>query len=307
MQGLAAAKAAPRATRRRLHVALVVSFRMKQWTKNLFVLAPVGFAGIVSVAGVERAFLAFAAFCAAASGLYLCNDVADRDADRLHPRKRFRPIASGELPVPIALVAGATLMIVAIGLGLAASRITAGLVIVYIVVTLAYSWRLKHVEILDVLLIASGFVLRVAAGSYAVDATPSKYLLLCTMFLALFLGFGKRRHELITMGDAANGHRPVLSMYTERLLDEYLGASMIGALLSYSLYTFFSDAALRHEALPLTIPFAVYGLLRYQLLVHTRGEGGSPEELLLVDRPLQLTIALWAVVGAAIVQWSRIF
>lgn len=281
--------------------ALFVSARPKQWTKNLFVLAPAVFAASTETSDMGRLALAFTAFCLASSGLYLVNDVLDRHLDRRHERKRFRPIASGELSVGAAIVTAFAAWAMAAVIIVPAGWEAGGLLALYVASTMAYSLRLKHVALLDVLIIAGGFVIRVAAGSYAVGATPSEWLLLCTMFLALFLGFGKRRHELLLLGDEADDHRPVLSVYTREIVDELLSASMIGALLSYAMYTFFSETAVEHKGLMLTIPFAVYGIFRYMLLVHTAKEGGSPEELLLADRPLQVTIALWGVVAITVV------
>jgi 4-hydroxybenzoate polyprenyltransferase len=291
----------PAASSRSSARALLVSARPRQWTKNLFVLLPVVFAGRTSAPDLGRAGAAFVAFCLASSGLYLVNDVLDRELDRRHERKRARPIASGELGVRTAVTAAVALLLAAAAAAVPAGLRSGGLLALYVASILAYSFGVKHVALLDVLVIAAGFVIRVAAGSFALGATPSEWLLLCTMFLALFLGFGKRRHELLLLGDGADEHRPVLSVYTREIVDELLTASMIGALLSYAMYTFFSQAAVEHNGLMLTIPFAVYGIFRYMLLVHTSREGGSPEELLLTDRPLQAAVALWGLVAMAVV------
>jgi hypothetical protein len=157
------------------------------------------------------------------------------------------------------------------------------------------------------MIVASGFVIRVAAGSYAAGFGPSEWLLICTGFLALFLGFGKRRNELILLGDAAGSHRPILAQYTKESLDQFLSASTMGAILSYSLYTLTSEAAKVNSKLVLTVPFVVYAIFRYLLLVQTTEGGGSPEELLLTDRPLQVAVALWGLTAFLIVYWHRIF
>lgn len=286
-------------------MAVLVSSRPKQWTKNLFVLAPLVFSGELSLSRSGHSVLMFLAFCAASSALYIVNDILDRELDRNHERKRRRPIACGDLGIGTAWAIAMSLLVVTSVVMVFVPLAAAGLLGLYVALTLAYSARLKHIVLLDVLVIAAGFVIRVAAGSYAIEVRPSEWLLLCTLFLALFLGFGKRRHELLVLGEGAGTHRPVLAAYTRELVDEFLSASMIGALLSYSMYTFFSETATAHKGLMLTIPFAVYGIFRYMLLVHTESEGGSPEELLLSDRPLQIAIALWGLVAVGVVYAER--
>jgi 4-hydroxybenzoate polyprenyltransferase len=289
----------PARRRRNPALALLTSARPRQWVKNAFVLVPAGFGGALGTAPLTRVALAAAAFCIASSSLYLINDVVDRDADRQHVRKRHRPIAAGELRAATALVAAGLGLAVSIALAALASPLTAVILAIYAFTTTAYSLALKHVAILDVLIIASGFVLRVLGGAAAAHVTPSKWLLLCMLFLALFLGFGKRRHELLLLGAIANSHRRVLGDYSEEVLDQFLVASMIGTLFSYALYTFLSPAGEGHQWLLLTIPFATYGILRYMLIVETKRVGGAPEELLITDRPLQMTALAWTVVAAA--------
>jgi 4-hydroxybenzoate polyprenyltransferase len=165
--------------------------------------------------------------------------------------------------------------------------------------TLAYSLRLKHIVIIDVMVLATGFVLRVLAGAAAAGVAPSDWLLLCTLFLALFLGFGKRRHELVQLGPIADSHRRVLGDYSEGTLDQFLTASMLGTLFAYVLYTVLAPNAMAHPWLILTVPFACYSIFRYSLVVQTRGEGGAPEELLFTDRPLQLSGLAWLAVAIA--------
>lgn len=284
---------------------LVRSARPRQWVKNGFVLLPTVFGGAFGAGALLRTGMAAAAFCLASSGLYLVNDVCDRDADRLHERKRLRPIAAGRIGTATALAAAVLLISAGLGLSLAASLASGGLLALYAASTLAYSGWLKHVAILDVLVIAAGFVIRVGAGATAAPVVPSEWLLLCSLFLALFLGFGKRYNELVLLGEGAHGHRRVLDEYTASSLRQFLNASMLGTLFSYCLYTFFSAQGQEHHALVLTIPFAVYGIFRYMLLMETRREGGAPEEVVLRDRATQLTAALWIAVALIAIYGPR--
>jgi 4-hydroxybenzoate polyprenyltransferase len=292
------ASGAPARRRRSPARSLLISARPRQWVKNAFVLVPAGFGGALGAAPLTRVAVATAAFCIGSSSLYVINDVADREADRQHSRKRNRPISTGELSVSIALTAAALGLAASIALAAATSPLTALILALYVVTTTAYTFALKHVVILDVLIIASGFVLRVLGGAAAAHVTPSKWLLLCMMFLALFLGFGKRRHELLALGALADSHRRVFDDYSEEVLGQFLVASMIGTLFSYALYTFLSPAGEAHQWLVLTVPFAAYGIFRYLMIVETKRTGGAPEELIFTDRPLQLSTLLWIGVAA---------
>ncbi len=289
---------------RSLGRALFVSARPRQWVKNAFVLAPLAFARPDGVAALGRVAAVLVAFCLAASGLYLINDVADRDRDRLHPRKRFRPIASGELPAGTAMSAAAVLLVSAAALGLVGGWKAGALLGAYIAMTCAYSAGLKHVIVLDVMIIASGFLLRVAAGAFAAGLPPSEWLLVCTGFLALFLGFGKRRQELRSLGADAASHRPNLSGYSPAVLDQFLVVATTGAILGFALYAITSPAGRLHPGLALGIPFVVFAMLRYLLLIETTEIVGSPEEVLLSDRPIQIAVVLWGLVSAAAVYAS---
>ena len=300
------AGAAPRQRLGGLVLDLLRTARPRQWVKNGFVLLPTVFGGAFGLGSLGRTALATAAFCLASSGMYFINDLSDRDADRLHERKRHRPIAAGRLGTSPAVATAVVLLAASLLLGLAASLEADGLLAAYIVSTLAYSAWLKHVAILDVIVIAAGFVLRVAAGAAAAPVTPSEWLLLCSLFVALFLGFGKRYNELVLLGDDAQTHRRVLGEYTEASLRQFLSASMLGTLFSYCLYTFFSAQGQEHHGLVLTIPFAVYGVFRYTLLMETRREGGAPEEVLLRDRPTQLAALLWIGVALAAIYGPRL-
>ncbi len=273
--------------------------RLPQWVKNSFVLAPLIFSqrALDPMAGC-RVLLTLVAFCLASSAAYVVNDIADRDRDRQHPLKRNRPLAAGRLqPGHAAIVA--TLLLGA-SLGLAGSLSAELLMVTFAYLTLQgfYSIVLKNVLIADVVAIAAGFVLRAAAGVVAAGAHMSGWLLGCTFLLALFMGFGKRRHEVLLIGDDASGHREVLGRYTVRQLDVLIGCTAAATTVFYVAYAWSPAVAakLGTQRLYLTIPFVVFGLFRYLFLVYRRNEGGSPTDVLLGDGPLQLAIASWLAV-----------
>jgi 4-hydroxybenzoate polyprenyltransferase len=283
---------------------VLLSLRPEQWTKNLFVFAGLVFGRklLDPVAALHSA-LAFAIFCALSGGVYLVNDVADRDSDARHPLKRNRPIASGALPASTALVTAAVLLVTALA---AAYRLDARFfldALSYVVLLGLYSAWFKHVVIIDVLTIAIGFVLRVSAGALVIHVPISPWLLVCTILLALFLALSKRRHELVLLADGATGHRRILQEYSPYLLDQMIGVVTASTLMAYILYATSAETAERFgtSLLGLTIPFPLYGIFRYLYLVHQKAGGGSPSELLLADRPLLLCVALWGVVSAAII------
>jgi 4-hydroxybenzoate polyprenyltransferase len=272
------------------------SMRPGQWVKNVLVFAPLVFAlRVHDATAVLRAFGAFLLFSLASGAVYLVNDLLDRAKDREHPVKRRRPIASGELPPAAALVAAGLAAAGALGLSLLAGGRLALVLGAYLLINVAYSRRLKHVVILDVMTIAAGFVLRVLAGGIAIGVATSTWLLLCTSLLALFLGFGKRRHELVLLEVNAASHRPILSEYSPYFLDQMIAVVTTSTLVSYALYTM--DPAVHQKLgtpyLPLTIPFVLYGIFRYLYLVHQREEGGDPTQVLLADRPLLVNVLLW--------------
>jgi 4-hydroxybenzoate polyprenyltransferase len=283
---------------------LLLSTRPGQWTKNLLVFAGVLFGRrLFDPRAVADAFAAFAIFCALSGAVYLFNDIADRDADRQHPLKRRRPIASGA--VPLKLAGGAAALLGAIGLA-AAFRLNVAFGAVaasYLVLQAAYSQILKNIVILDVLAIAVGFVLRAVGGAVAVDVEIGHWLVVCTILLALFIALAKRRHEIVLLADGAASHRPILGEYSAYLLDQMIGVVTASTLISYVFYTISPETAAKFgtEWLGLTIPFPLYGIFRYLYLVHQREGGGSPAELLLTDRPLLLCVALWALAVAIII------
>ena len=292
------------AARRSTAANLLISIRPGEWIKNTFVFAGLVFGQrLTDTSAVTAAFSAFGIFCALSGVVYLVNDVADRERDRQHPRKRTRPIASGALAPGTALAAAAVLA--AIGLT-AAWAMSPGFGIVattYVTLLALYSGPLKHIVIIDVLTIAIGFVLRVAGGAVAVGVPMSHWLLVCTILLALFLGLSKRRHELVLLADGAIGHRRILEEYSPYLLDQMIGVVTASTLMAYVFYATSEETAARFgtSLLGLTIPFPLYGIFRYLYLVHRREGGGSPAELLLNDRPLLACVALWGLAVVVII------
>jgi 4-hydroxybenzoate polyprenyltransferase len=284
--------------------ALLVSLRPHQWTKNLVVLAALAFSKHLfdDPDAVVRAGVAFAVFCALSGAVYVVNDLVDLERDRLHPIKRARPIASGALPVPAARAAAAALfgvgLLVAWGLGPGFFLCA----VAYLALNLAYSFGLKEVVILDVLAIAIGFVLRAVAGAVAIQVAFSEWLIVCTLLLALFLALAKRRHELVSLPDAA-AHRAILAEYSPYLLDQMIAVVTASCLTAYAFYTLAPETVgkYRTDRLALTIPFVIYGIFRYLYLVHRKEQGGSPSDVLLADRPLLAATVLWGLVVVLIV------
>jgi len=270
--------------------------RPKQWTKNGFVLAGVVFAGEArSASSVGYALLTFLAFCLLSGAVYAFNDVLDVEEDRKHPLKRLRPVASGEVPMPVAVAFSALLVIAGLALCFFVNVGVGAAGVAYLVLQAVYTPVLKHIAILDVMSISAGFVIRALAGVAAVAAPISPWLIVCTGLLTLFLGFSKRRHEIATLGDGAVIHRKNLRDYSVPLLDEMMNIMISATIIAYTLYTFTVYERQNELFMMASIPFVVYGVFRYMLLVHRDG-GGNPDTLLLADRPLQITLFLWLVV-----------
>lgn len=269
--------------------------RPRQWVKNTFVLAPLLFSGrVTEPPAIIAALTGFVLFSLLASGVYCWNDVADRERDRAHPVKRNRPVAAGRIGPAWALAAGALLSVGAVAMG-AAFAPTLGLVLAaYLLLNLVYTRWLKSIVLLDVFAIAAFFVLRLLAGVAAIHVQPSVWLLLCGGLLSLYLGFAKRGHELLLMGEESAGHRSVLSDYSTPLLDQMSGILLSVTLVSYIMYTLTSETAAQvgSEALSYSTVFVLYGVFRYLYLTH-QSRGGDPAETLLTDRPLLLTVGLW--------------
>jgi 4-hydroxybenzoate polyprenyltransferase len=282
-------------------VALFQAMRPRQWTKNLLVFAALIFDLQLDEPGrVGVALVAFGCFCLASGGVYLVNDLVDCDADRRHPAKRRRPIASGRLPERVAVMAAVAAFVLAPSIA-AVIRPGFGVIIVgYLALMLGYSFWIKHAVILDVFAISGGFVLRAAGGAVALGVPISPWLYVCTVLLALFLGFGKRRNEIRLLENAAGLHRRNLDEYTVGLLDQLIMLTAAATIMSYSLYTFTAPTLPENHAMMLTIPFVLYGIFRYLLLVYVRDEGGAPEQLLLTDRPLLGSVMLWAATAVVI-------
>jgi 4-hydroxybenzoate polyprenyltransferase len=284
---------------RRLHPvqAFWLSLRPHQWTKNLVVFAAPALSKHLFERGpLEKSVLGFVIFCALSGTVYLLNDVADLERDRLHPRKRLRPIASGALSPRTAV-----LLAVALGVGSLAASVLLGLRFVmcaalYLALNILYSFRLKEIVILDVLSVSLGFVLRAVAGGVAIGVLVSDWLLVCTLLLALFLALAKRRHELVSLTTSATGHRKILAEYSPYLLDQMISVVTASCLTAYAFYTMAPDTVQKYrtERLAWTIPFVLYGIFRYLYLVHQKEKGGSPTDILVTDRPLLLNVFLWA-------------
>jgi 4-hydroxybenzoate polyprenyltransferase len=275
---------------------LFASLRPAQWAKNLFVLAPLVFAhGLASPGLVGRAALAFALFCAASSAVYLYNDVRDRAEDRNHPVKSRRPVASGVLPVPLATAAALALGGAAAAGAFLLGRGFAAVLAVYLALNLLYTLGFKRVVILDVMVIALGFVLRVLGGAAAVGVGVSRWLLLCTIFLALFLAFSKRRHELAVLAGRAAEGRAVLAQYSPAFLDPMINVVTASAVVCYALYAVApeTEQKYRSEHLVYTIPLVLFGIFRYLYLVYQRPGERNPTEAILTDGPFLANLALW--------------
>ncbi|HZU66179.1 MAG TPA: decaprenyl-phosphate phosphoribosyltransferase [Ktedonobacteraceae bacterium] len=289
-------------------LAIALAMRPKQWTKNLAVFVGIVFAQrLFSPASFERVCLAFIVFCLASSFIYLFNDLLDLENDRQHPVKRHRPLASGALPVSWAIAAMGILLLLCAGLTAIIFTIPGGTpdifallggsnilftvtIASYLVLMILYSLRLKHVVLLDVFIIASGFVLRILAGTVVIPVDISPWLYLVTILLSLFLALNKRRHELVLLQGQASNHRQILKEYSLPLLDQMITIVTAATLMAYSLYTFQGPTG--DHRLMITIPLVLYGMFRYLYLVYMRMEGGSPEEVLLRDRHMLGTVVL---------------
>jgi 4-hydroxybenzoate polyprenyltransferase len=287
--------------------ALLKTMRPRQWAKNIFVFAALVFdKQLLKPEAFVRTLVGFALFCLISSAVYIFNDLTDIEADREHPEKRNRPIASGRLPIAAAWIAGILLVAISLVLGYALSSSYAVVIAAYFLLNLAYSKWLKHVLILDVLILAAGFVLRVGAGVTLIHVERfSPWLYVVMTLLALYLGFGKRRAELALLSEDAASHRKVLEGYTIPLLDQYILIVTGMTIIAYSLYTFTAPNVPADHSMMLTIPFVVYAIFRYLYLIEVEHSGGAPEEILLSDRPFQVSLLLWAIAVLAVFYHSR--
>jgi 4-hydroxybenzoate polyprenyltransferase len=283
--------------------ALLISLRPRQWVKNLFVFGGLVFGQRLFTPAVWVSTAAFLIFCALSGAIYLLNDVADRDKDRRHPEKRSRPIAAGRLAVGHALVAATVLVLAGLAAAAWLSRPFALAALAYVLLLSAYSAWLKHVVIVDVLVVALGFVLRAAAGALVIDVAISSWLLICTVLFALFLALGKRRHEVLTLQSDAGQHRPILAEYSAALLDQMIAVVTASTVTAYALYTMSPEtvAKFHTQLLPATLPFVLYGIFRYLYLLYHRQLGGNPTDMIVTDRALLLNTLLWLLVVLVII------
>lgn len=275
--------------------ALIKTMRPRQWTKNVFTFAALVFdKQLFNVDAFLRTLAGFALFCLISSSVYIFNDIADVEADRQHPEKKNRPIASGKLPIRAAWIAGIALVAITVGISYFLAPGFEAVVVFYFLLNVAYSKWLKHIPIVDVLVIAAGFVLRVHAGVTLIAVERfSPWLYVVMTLLSLFLGFGKRRAEIALLAHGAGSHRKVLDGYTLPLLDQYIMIVSATTIVAYSLYTFSAPNVPENHSMMLTIPFVVYTIFRYMYLIQVEHAGGAPEEILLSDRPFQIAMILW--------------
>ncbi len=281
--------------------AVVRSVRPAQWTKNLFVFAALIFAReFFTVSLLLKTVGAFFTFCLVSGAFYIFNDLHDREEDRAHPKKSQRPIASGEIRPGEALVLFFLLAVIGLTGAFFLERNFFLAVGIYFLLQLAYTLRLKQVVILDIFMIAAGFVIRVVAGGLVIAVPISSWLLICTTLLALLLSMGKRRHEITVLQDRASEHRPILKEYSPYLLDQMIAVVTASTLIAYCLYTISEETVKKFGTSNLiwTAPFVLYGIFRYLYLLHLKGKGGSPEEIIIQDKPMLLNIVLW--IGAVI-------
>ena len=281
---------------------LIKAIRPRQWTKNGFVFFALIFdKQLFLPEPFFRTLLGFFLFCLISSAVYLFNDVADIEGDRQHPEKKHRPLASGALPLNVALGAAVILSIITLLLGYLLEPAFTVILAVYLILNLLYSRWLKHVPILDVLIISSGFVLRVAAGVALITVERfSPWLYMITILFSLYIGLGKRRAEMNLLEEAAGAHRKVLDGYTIPLLDQYITIVSGMTIVAYSLYTFSAPNLPVNHSMMLTIPFVVYGIFRYLQLIQMGHAAGAPDEVALKDRPLQITVLLWGLAVIAV-------
>ena len=272
------------------------TMRPRQWTKNLLVFAALIFSqNLSNLPMVSDATIAFIIFCLLSGSVYTLNDLLDVKQDRTHPKKSQRPLASGKLQPPIAIVSGSILVLLSLANAFWLNTNFGFIALGYFILQIAYSTVLKHVVILDVLAVSIGFVLRAIAGAEVINVPISSWLLVCTILLALFLSLGKRRHEIILLEDNAADHRKILFEYSPALLDQMISVVTASTVVAYALYTMSAEtiAKFQTDNLKYTIPFVLYGIFRYLYLIHQKSEGGSPEKILLNDRPLLINIILY--------------
>ncbi|MGD8806249.1 MAG: decaprenyl-phosphate phosphoribosyltransferase [Chloroflexota bacterium] len=279
-------------------IGLIKTMRPRQWPKNGLVFVPLFFDGKLTDPGsVIRTVVAFVLLCMMSGAVYIMNDLKDIGKDRQHPLKRRRPLASGRLNPTVAAVAALLFALVSLVVGYALSPAFDVVLLAYLTIQIAYTFYVKNIVLLDVMTIAAGFILRVAAGVAVINVERfSPWLYVCTGLLALFMVLGRRRHEILLLGQEAGNHRSILTEYSLELIDRLIGIVTTSAIVAYSLYTFLAEGMPANHLMMLTIPFVLYAVFRYLYLIHVRHEGGAPEEIFLRDRPMQVTLALYSAV-----------
>jgi len=280
--------------------ALVNAMRPHQWIKNSFILLPLVFAQrVFDIHAVLASLLGVAIFCALTSSVYLYNDIIDVEADRKHPVKKNRPLAAGLISTRLAVVTAICLLLLALISGYFLQRSFFAILVAYLLIQILYNYRLKEVVILDIFCVSSGFFLRVAAGAAVIEAPMSRWMIICTTLIAVFLTLCKRRNELMILGkDDAGSHRKVLDEYSVEFLDQMIGITSGATLLSYLLYVTSTETIEKFhtDRLIYTFPFVLYGLFRYLYLIHQKREGGSPEKLFFSDAPILSTVVIWGLI-----------
>jgi 4-hydroxybenzoate polyprenyltransferase len=286
--------------------ALFKTMRPRQWTKNFFLFAALIFDHkLFQPDALLNTLLGFGLLCLLSSTVYIINDLADIEKDRQHPRKRHRPLASGALPPRVALLAVGACLVLGVPLAFWLHLGFGLIAIVYLIINLLYSFWLKNIVLIDVLFLASGYLLRVVGGAVMIGSTISPWLYICMTLAALFIGFGKRRGEMVLMQTNSGSSRKVLQDYTLPFLDELINLVATSTIVAYSFYTFSAENLPQNRAMMLTIPFVLYGIFRYLYLIHIKGEGGAPDELVFTDRPLLITGVLWGLACVVILYLNR--
>jgi 4-hydroxybenzoate polyprenyltransferase len=285
---------------------LLRTFRPRQWIKNVFVFAALVFdQKLTDWPLLGNTVVAFILFCMISSTVYIMNDLVDLEKDKQHPKKKRRALPSGQLKPWFAIVSAIAILAVCLPLSFWLDPYFGLIIVTYFLLNIAYSFTLKNIVLIDVMVVTAGFVLRVAAGVIVVDAARfSPWLYLSILFLGLFLSIGRRRHELTLLQEGANSHRKILEEYNLKLLDDMTHLVTTAAVISYSLYTFSAVNLPANHSMMLTIPFVLYGVFRYQYLIHVKGEGGAPEMLVYSDLPLLVDLVLW---GVAVVLVMYVF
>lgn len=279
--------------------AFIKLLRPKQWIKNLFVIAPLIFAKhVFEYDYIVKIVVAFVLFCLISSSVYVLNDIIDCEKDRLHPKKKNRPIASGLISKAEAIVLLVITLPLVIGISFFVDRFFGLAILFYFINNVLYSYRIKNMVILDVMSIAIGFLLRVIGGALIIKVNISPWILLCTLLLSLFLGFSKRRNELVVLENGAENHRKILEEYSLEFIDNMLSIVTASTVMAYCLYTFSANNG--NFRMMITIPFVLYGIFRYQYIIYKKNEGGSPEDAVLSDMPLMFSILLWGIISIII-------